>query len=170
MQVQKINDNKLEIILDSSDLLKNNIKVDSFLSNSAESQDFLEKILSTLENNYNFNIENSKAIIETICLDTNLFILTITKIENKFLLKDSTSPLFIFYSLENVFELYYFASKKKFDINNFYIYKFLNLYFIFYKNSNLKIHPYVLEYANTCSVSADFKNILLEHGTRVNLK
>ena len=45
MQIKKINNDKLKIILSSNDLSEKNIDIDSFLSNSVESQNLFFEIL-----------------------------------------------------------------------------------------------------------------------------
>jgi negative regulator of genetic competence, sporulation and motility len=82
VQIKKINNNKLKVFLNSNDLNKKNIDVDSFLSNSIESQDLFFEILDLAEEKYDFIIENNKAVVETISLDNNIFVLTITKLKN----------------------------------------------------------------------------------------
>ena len=82
MQIKKINNNKLKVILSLTDLDKNNIVIDSFLSNSIESQNLFFEILDLAEEQYGFNIEDNKAVVEAISLDNNIFVLTITKLKN----------------------------------------------------------------------------------------
>lgn len=169
MQVQKINNNKVKVILNSSDLLKKNIDIDSFLSNSEESQEFFFEILDLVEKKYSFDIEDNKAIVEAVSLDNNIFILTITKLLND-TSQISSSNIFVFNSLENIFELYYIIKKEKlYDLSKLYIYQFSNLYYVFVDESNLSFQSFLLEHSNFCNYSNSLKNILLEHGKRVNL-
>ena len=82
MQIKKINNNKLKVILSLADLDENNVDIDSFLSNSIESQNLFFEILDLAEEQYGFNIEDNKAVVEAISLDNNIFVLTITKLKN----------------------------------------------------------------------------------------
>ena len=83
MKIKKINNDKLKIILSSNDLDEKNIDIDSFLANPIESQNLFFEILDLAEEKYDFDIENNRAIVETISLDdNNIFILTITKLKN----------------------------------------------------------------------------------------
>ena len=66
MQIKKINNNKLKVILSLTDLDKNNIDIDSFLSNSIESQNLFFEILDLAEEQYGFNIEDNKAVVEAL--------------------------------------------------------------------------------------------------------
>ena len=58
VQIKKINNDKLKVILSSNDLDEKNIDVNSFLANSLESQDLFFEILDLAEEQYDFNIEN----------------------------------------------------------------------------------------------------------------
>ena len=82
MQIKKINNNKLKVILNLNDLNEKNKDIDSFLSNSIESQNLFFEILDLAEEKYDFDIENNKAVVEAISLDNNIFVLTITKLKN----------------------------------------------------------------------------------------
>ena len=168
MQIQKINNNKLKIILNSSDLLKNNIDIDSFLSNSEESQNFFFNLLSLIETEYSFDIEDNKAIVETISLDNNIFILTITKLINNPREINTFPPVFIFNSYNDIFELYYSCLRENINFNNIYIYSFMDSYFVFNYEKNEKIQNLLLEYSS-CQTKNDMLDILIEHGKRVNL-
>ena len=170
MHFQKINDNKLKVIVNSSDLIEKNIDVDSFLANSEKSQDFFFEILDMAENNYSFSIENNKAIVEAISLDNDVFMITITKIvsDNS---PSSTNlcSIFIFNSLKNIFELYYSCIMQNIDFKKFYIYYFLDSYYVVLYEKDSKLQDILYEYS-FCKLQKDITNILLEHGKRVNLK
>ena len=169
MQVHKINNNKVKVILNSSDLLEKNIDIDSFLSNSEESQEFFFFFFSLVENKYSFDIEDNKAIVEAISLENNIFILTITKLLND-VTQNSSSSIFVFSSLENIFELYYLIKKeKKYDLNKLYIYQITDSYYVFTDESNHNFQNFLLEHSYSCKYSNTLKDILLEHGKRVNL-
>lgn len=170
MQIQKISNDKVKVIINSSDLLEKNIAVDSFLSNSEESQAFFFEILDFIEEKYSFDIESNKAIVETVSLDNNIFVLTITKLSS-----DSTAnsclPVFVFSSLENIFELYLSLKKNfSFNLDKLYIYKFGNFYYVFTDENNNVLENFLFEYSCKCRYSCVLKDILFEYGKRVNLK
>ena len=130
MQIKKINNNKLKVILSSNDLNNKNIDIDSFLSNSIESQDLFFEILDLAEEKYDFNIENNKAIIETVSLDNNLFVLTITKFKNDLTCTyPNLSKLYCFENIDDFFNMYNYLTNY-----NYTLYKFLNNYFLIIYN------------------------------------
>ena len=79
MQIEKINNNKLKVILNIDDLEENNIDLNTFMANSLESQELFLDILDLAEEEFNFKVDNSKLIIECISLSNHIFIFTITK-------------------------------------------------------------------------------------------
>ena len=163
MQIKKINNNKLKVILSSNDLDKKNIDIDSFLSNSIESQDLFFEILDLAEEEYNFNIENNKAVVETISLDNNLFVLTITKLKNN--LESSykkTCKLYRFENVNDILNIYYYL-----NITNTNIYVFSNNYYILFDNIDKKLENILLEYAIPINNYAIIEPILIEYGKKI---
>ena len=163
MQIKKINNNKLKVILNSSDLNKKNIDVDSFLSNSIESQDLFFEILDLAEEEFDFNIENNKAIVETISLDNNVFVLTITKLKNIFEnTLENSSKIYCFDNIDNIFNIHSFLDKE-----NTYIYEFGNKYYLLINNINSNLQNILLEYSTPIKSPKDLECILVEHGKQI---
>ena len=119
MQIEKINNNKLEILLSIDDLKDNNIDVHSFLSNSSETQNFFFDILDLAREKYDFTIEEDKFIVESINLNENLFLVTITKLLSDSILNSSDDVPVIYTS--NSFENFYAVLDllKKYIFNSF---------------------------------------------------
>lgn len=163
MQIKKINNNKLKVILSSNDLCKKNIDVDTFLSNSIESQDLFFEILDLAEEEFNFNIENNKAIVETISLDNNLFVLTITKLKNNFInTYENLCTLYRFENLDDIFNIYHILEKEK-----TYIYEFNHKYYLLLNNINNKLENILLEYSSRIQNSNILEPILIEYGKKI---
>ena len=163
MQIRKINNNKLKVILSSNDLDKKNIDVDSFLANSIESQDLFFEILDLAEEEYDFNIENNKAVVETISLDNNIFVLTITKIKNCFensCLKPST--IYCFESIDDIFNIHSLIDKE-----STYIYEFSGNYYLLINSANSNIENILTEYSEPIKNSNILEPILIEHGRKL---
>lgn len=163
MQIKKINNNKLKVILSSHDLYEKNIDVDSFLSNSIESQDLFFEILDLAEEEYDFNIENNKAVVETISLDNNIFVLTITKLKAN-LETTCTKPakIYCFENIDDIFNIYSFLDK-----NNTYIYEFSDNYYLLVNNIDTKIENILTEYSIPIKNSCILEPILIEHGKKL---
>lgn len=168
VQIKKINNDKLKVILSSNDLDEKNIDVNSFLANSLESQDLFFEILDLAEEQYDFNIENNKAIVEAINLDNNLFILTITKLKNDFKNSyDSSSKIFCFENMDDIFTIYNILNKNNTNLENTYIYEFNNKYYLLLNNISDNIENILLEYSSPINNPLFFEPILIEHAKRI---
>ena len=112
MKIKKINNDKLKIILSSNDLDEKNIDIDSFLANPIESQNLFFEILDLAEEKFDFDIENNRAIVETISLDdNNIFILTITKLKNDICTYNYSSKAYCFESVNDLLGFYSILGK-----------------------------------------------------------
>ena len=163
MQIKKINNNKLKVILNTNDLNKKNIEVDDFLSNSIESQDLFFEILDLAEEEYDFNIEDNKAIVETISLDNNVFVMTITKLKNNIdNFSNNVSKIYCFENIDDIFNVYSFLNKE-----NTYVYEFNQTYYLVINNSNCNLQKIMSEYSKPIKNNDVLENILIEHGKKI---
>lgn len=166
MQIKKINNNKLKVILSSNDLNKKNIDIDSFLSHSVESQDLFFEILDLAEEEYDFDIENNKAVVETISLDNKLFILTITKLKQDSLnTYEKNSKIYCFNDIVDIFNIYLFNNN---ILNNSSIYKLNNKYYVLFNETNLPLESSFFEFSNPIKNSDGLEDILIEYGKKLN--
>ncbi len=85
MKIEKLNENKIRITFNHSDLEKNNVDVHSFMSNSIESQSLFLHLLDEAEREIGFITDNYKLSIEALALSNGNFILTVTRIEKEIL-------------------------------------------------------------------------------------
>ena len=168
MQIKKINNDKLKIILSSNDLDEKNVDVDSFLANPIESQNLFYEILDLAEEKYDFDIENNKAIIEAISLDNNIFILTITKISTDCLTYNQGSKVYCFEDINDLLNLYSFINKNNIHTSKFETYKFLNKYYLVLNNAeNSKLENTLLEFSNLLNTSCYIQDIFKEYGKKI---
>ena len=68
MQIEKLTENKIRIILNLEDLKEKNIDLHSFMSNSIESQDLFYDVLNKAEEEIGFITKNYKLMIEAIAV------------------------------------------------------------------------------------------------------
>ena len=81
MQIEKINENQLEVTLNIEDLKSKNISLHSFMCNSSESQNLFFDILNSANKEVGFELENHEVIIEAFSFPRkNAFVLLITRI------------------------------------------------------------------------------------------
>lgn len=165
MQIKKINNDKLKIIINKNDLNKKNININSFLSNSEETKKYFYELLTMAEKKYNFNIDDNNTIVETLSFNNNIFIITITKTK-----KNNNN---LNYSKTNIF---YFDNDNYFldfinNINKKY-YKYFELYklnkklYLILNTYNKKLNYIILEYANKKNNNEIIKDILLEYNEK----
>ena len=171
MQIKKINSDKLKVILSSNDLNEKNINVDSFLSNSIESQNLFFEILDLAEEKYDFYIDNNKAIVETISLDNNIFVLTITKQKNdQAIFSNQTSRIYYFENFNDFLEFYILSHKENISLSNIVAYKYMNSFFIVLAKleGNKKLNNYLIEFSTPVYNSNVFNALLNEYGEKIN--
>lgn len=90
MQIEKINENQIEVILNLDDLNKNNISIHSFMCNSSESQKLFLKILSFANDEIGFDLTNYEITIEAFSVPSqNSFVLVITRLPKVIYLRRS---------------------------------------------------------------------------------
>ena len=80
MKFEKLNENKIRIILSIKDLVDKDISLHDFMSSSIESQDLFLDILEEAEEKIGFKARNCKIKIEALAMTENNFVLTITKV------------------------------------------------------------------------------------------
>lgn len=167
MQIKKINNDKLKIILSSNDLSEKNVDIDSFLSNPIESQNLFFEILDLAEEKYNFDIENNKAIIEAFSLDNNIFILTITKISTECCSCNSNYKTYCFEDIEDLLNLYYFIKKNNISTQKIEIYKLYNKYYLTLKEEDSTFENILLEFSTLLHTSSYMQDIFKEYGKKI---
>ncbi len=147
MKIEKINENKLKIMFDYTELEENNISIHSFLANSIEVQDFFLAILDIANEDLNFNPNTSNLSYETISFGNKFFVIFVTK-------SDDYNNFKQFVNLpqtENSFLLYNF-----YDMNE--VFSFCNiLNSVLPSNENLKSSLY--EYDKKYFLKLDIKNL-----------
>lgn len=80
MKFEKINKDKIKVILNNEDLNSKDIDFVSFMSDSNQTHSLFLDVLETAERDYGFITENYNLKVETVALANGNFILTITRI------------------------------------------------------------------------------------------
>jgi adapter protein MecA 1/2 len=79
MRIEKINNNKIKIMFDATELEENNITIHSFLSGSLEAQRLVYAILDIANEEFGFDTENCNISSETISFSNKNFVIIVTK-------------------------------------------------------------------------------------------
>lgn len=110
MRIEKLDENKLRILITNQELKEKNIDFHTFMSNPIESQSVFGEILKKAENELGFTTKNYQIHIEAILINYSDFIITITRelpttadiatkkiyIKRKKIKKESTQAIYIF--------------------------------------------------------------------------
>ena len=84
MRFEKITDNKIKIFFSFDDMNKNHISRKILFSNNAFSQNFIQSVLKSAEQNLNFKIENENILIEILNYNDGC-VFTVTKVDSNFI-------------------------------------------------------------------------------------
>lgn len=162
MKIEKLNENKIKITLNSDDLKARNIDVQSFIYNTPESQDLFWDVMREAEKEYGFSVDESMVYVEASATASGIFTLTVTKTSNslnsstlknkirkqnyKLKRKVANSPLdhsiYRFDSFDDFCDFCKVVSDKNFEQNA--LYELENAYYLL--ASNMPNHL-ILEYA-----------------------
>ena len=83
MKFEKLNENKIRIILSNQDLIEKNIDFNSFMSNSIETQDLFLDMLEEAEEKVGFITKDYKIKIEALAMESGDFVVLVTRFDNK---------------------------------------------------------------------------------------
>ena len=194
MRIEKIDDNRIRITLNTDDLNKNNVDLHSLLSNSTESQELFLNLLNEAEKSVGFAPGDCNLLIEAFAVAGGNFIFTITKvlqngiaerlrcrkpvINRRSINTDSNIVIFKFSSFEDFCAFSNVAISV--DIKDYVaensLYKYRNSYYLVIKkweassdNSDNFINFYLLacEYGEFVQDAELFERKLLEYGSSV---
>lgn len=194
MKIEKLTEDKIRIIVSSSDLELENLDIESIMSKAIERQGFFTYMLEKAKDEVGFNTDGCKLLIEAFSTSDDILVFTITKYSaqdtnnkvlnpNKVGLKVKRKSLNItnkqaLYKLKSFDEFCEFCEcitkEYKFDIKklskNTYLYLYNNTYYLFMKNiiiDNIALKSFysiASEFLTPIHYSNNFESKLLEHG------
>ena len=192
MRFEKLNENKIRIILNNEDLIKNNIDFHDFMANPIDSQSLFFNVLNEAEKEIGFVTKNYNIKIEALQIANGDFVLTITRsVPESSSLNDFSKRLKVKRKISNISNtaIYCFSSFDDFCLyatylhkNNFLLtsiaknislYEFKNQYYLVFTNINLKyidlnkVFSLITEFATYTSNTELFKRKLIENGNIV---
>ena len=192
MKIEKLTDNKIRIILDIDDLIKKNIDVHSLIKNTDGAQKFFEKLLKQAQKEVDFDIQDSKLLIEAFISTDGFFVLTFTKISNQISKQKvsiprgkrkitNTSSKYAIYKFDTFDEFCSFCTYlsntklgnlKKFA-KNISLYEYNSNYFLVFSEINTDFentslfYVSISEFAKLTSNSSCFASKLVEYGKTI---
>lgn len=170
MKVEKINENKIRITLTLEELSKRKISIKDIEKNSVLARELFVNLIEEYNLEEDFPLDGSQFFIEARSDSSNLFIVTITKIENmpevetydlpqktkikkknKKDLNNLKQPLnytidsfvYMFDSLETILEMCDKTKKEKLFFGKNSLYKNENNYFLIFSKSSVKNKKFI---------------------------
>ena len=156
MKIEKLTDNKIRIILDIDDLIKKNIDVHSLIKNTDGTQKFFKNILKQAQKEVNFDVQDSKLLIEAYISTDGFFVLTFTKISTFCTYLNNTK-------LGNLKKFAKNISLYEYSSNYFLVFSEINTDF---ENTSL-FYISISEFAKLASNSSCFASKLVEYGKTI---
>ena len=185
MKIEKLTENKIRIIIKQEDMESNDIDLHKFVLKSIESQNLFLKILNRAKEEFDFDIDGYKLLIETFSSSDDIFIFTITKYldnESKKLKvkkksNNNSNTLFKIINFNEFEDFCYFCEmllNTNININTFCknnsLYLYNNTYYLILENINVsesnfkKFNNYISEFFTYKQFSKNFELKLKEHG------
>lgn len=159
MQIEKLNDDKLKVVLNKKDLKENDIDLNTFMANSLDSQELFLDILDIAEEKFNFYVDDSKLLIESISLANDIFIFTITKVNENISTNTSINNIYCFNSFDHLAD-----ALKLINLSINKIYTYNNRFYLILDKDNDS--NYILNEFSDYKIYSDYlENIFIEHGT-----
>ena len=194
MKIEKLTEDKIRIIVNSSDLKLENLDIKSIMSKAIERQGFFTYMLEKAKDEVGFNTDGCRILIEAFSTSDDILVFTITKYSidstsnktlnpNKIGVKAKRKSLNItnkqaLYKLKSFDDFCDFceciSKEYKFNIKtlskNTYLYLYNNIYYLLMKNINIEelarknFYSIASEFLSPAHYSNNFESKLLEHG------
>ncbi len=194
MKFEKLNENKIRIILTIQDLVDKEIDFHAFMSNSIEVQDILIDMLEQAKKETGFDPEDSNLKVEALSMADTDFVFTITKVptdgrakanRKKFTVKrksispSSTQALYCFNSFDDFNDFLVFFSKNELIkytkklAKSITLYEYKEKYYLLLNNINtelmdaIKFYTCITEFAKCITSAKVFSSKLSECGSLI---
>ena len=194
MKVEFINENNIKITLTFEELEKRDISLKDITNNSSLARDLFTDLIEETDLDSEFFVDDSQLLIEACSDNNNLFIVTITKIndfpelkkytkrENKSNTKTNKitrykvdSNVFSFNSIDDILDLCTIAKKENLYFGRNSLYKYNDTYFLIFTKNSIKnkkfLKTYVIlsEFCNTY-YSYDIYEVSIKEKSKLIIK
>ena len=194
MKVEFINENKIKITLTFEELEKRDISLKDITNNSSLARDLFTDLIEETDLDSEFFVDDSQLLIEACSDNNNLFIVTITKINdfpelkkytkrenksntktNKITRSKVDSNVFSFNSIDDILDLCTIAKKENLYFGRNSLYKYNDTYFLIFTKNSIKnkkfLKTYVIlsEFCNTY-YSYDIYEVSIKEKSKLIIK
>lgn len=157
MKVEKINENKVKIILSFEELEMRNITLNDIEKNNSAAKKLFTSLIEESNLDEEFELEDSQLFIEASSDNTNTFILTITRTDdlpdlNNYTKKETPqlykidSRLYEFSSIDVILDFCQKAKNENLFFGQNTLYKYENKYFILFSETAIKNKKFIKTY------------------------
>lgn len=194
MKLEKLNDNKIRITLNSEDLKENDIDFHTFMANPIESQELFFNVLDKAEKELGFVTDDYKIMVEALAMSNGNFVLTVTRIEpergkgtyrkkkinikRKSSITNSSKAIYSFNSFDEFCNFCNFLNNNILkNLNNFIdsisLYEYNKNYYLVFTNIHMNNNllksfcSSITEFATFVDHADLFETKLLEYGTLI---
>ncbi|MEG0872740.1 MAG: adaptor protein MecA [Clostridia bacterium] len=172
MKVEKLTENKIRITLTFDELKKRKISLSDLQSDSLVAKDLFIDLLEESNLEEDFSLDDAQLFIEASADSNNLFIVTITKVENipelqKYSLIENTIPkkvskkkkirtnydkkidykvdsfVYSFSSIDDILDMCNVAKSEKLFFGKNSLYKYIDTYFLVFSKSSIKNKKFI---------------------------
>ena len=188
MKIEKLTENKIRVVVDSSDFKLDNLSLNRLTTTSLEQQTFFIKLLEKAKKEIGFETDGCKLLIETFSSSDEFIVFTITKysslekkkpvVKRKLPRIYDNNSIFKFDTFNEFCEFCDCISKiNNLNIknlsNNINLYFYKNTYYLLLKNINSSykqtkmIYSLLSEFSKPVAFSQIFENKLIEYGSLI---
>ncbi|MBS5721736.1 MAG: adaptor protein MecA [Clostridium sp.] len=150
MRFEKITDNKIKIFFSFDDMNKNHISRKILFSNNAFSQNFIQSVLKSAEENLNFKIENENILIEILNYNDGC-VFTVTKVDSNFIENIGNNIFYKFNKFEDFLDFCTYIKNMNWSV--------FESFSLFLLNSTYYLHSFN-------NISNNLDSILCEFSTK----
>lgn len=191
MKIEKLTDNKIRIILNTDELIEQNIDVKSLVNNTDVAQNLFKQILKRAEKEVGFVVADSKLLIEAYVSSEGFFVITFTKFKPDIKSQNAKNPKLkvrrkslypncanVIFTFDNFDEFCNFCTyinnsyKDKFNniAKRVVLYEYNNIFYLSLSNINNELNNISLFYASISEFgklinnSSNLESKLVEYG------
>ena len=164
MRFEKITDTKIKIFFSFDDMSKNHISKKILFSNNPFSQNFIQYVLKTAEQNLNFKVDDENILVEILNYNDGC-IFIITKITSDFIGNIGSTIFYKFNNFENFINFCTYIKNMNWSIfESFSLYLLNNTYYLHsFNNISNNLDSILCEF----STKKDFSSRIFRYLKRV---
>ena len=157
MRFEKITDTKIKIFFSFDDMSKNHISKKILFSNNPFSQNFIQYVLKTAEQNLNFKVDDENILVEILNYNDGC-VFTITKIDSDFIENVGNNIFYKFNSFEDFLAFCTYIKNMNWSVfESFSLFLLNNTYYLHsFNNISNDLDTILCEFSNKKDFSLRF--------------